>query len=294
MKLILRISLLSLILLLPTGYAYKRLDYREAMHINVCKELKGDVLVYLIFVDNKESIPWSQFDMKSTIDSVAVAIRWLMQKGKENGISIKIKSDYFIGKDFSIIKKNLPHGTVLNTIYESGLKNGLQEINSWADYITKKAGSTFNITEKDGIPDPGKPKNKERLIAYLRDEYHVESVVLLFMLNNYYKTDLSIPVNTFSTKDVEFAVVSYKYPSEIAHNILQLYGAADLYKTPFRRNEKKIEFMAKEFPNEIMQDPYAKSINKCEISEYTKYLIGWTDKLPSQYHELLTDKSVNF
>jgi hypothetical protein len=48
----------------------------------------------------------------------------------------------------------------------------------------------------------------------------------MFFVNNYFKADISIAMNTLSSDDIEFAIVSYKYPAEIAHNFLHLYGAA--------------------------------------------------------------------
>jgi hypothetical protein len=294
MRKLLNVLFLVAILTIADGFSFNRVDYRNAMYKNVCKDLKGEVLVYFIFVDSKETSPWTEFDIKTTIDSINIATKWLQQMAIINNISLKIKSDYYIGSPVSTIKRNLAYGTVQNTISSKGMKQGMRELNNWADAIAKKAGSSFNISEKDGIPDLPKPKNKERLIAYLRDEYKVESVAFLILLNNYYKTDISIPVNTMSTDDVEFAIVSYKYPSEIAHNILHLYGAADLYKTPYRRNEKKIKLLESLFPNEIMQDPYGKLINNLEISDYTKYLIGWKDQYPPSYSEFYTDKFNNF
>jgi hypothetical protein len=183
----------------------------------------------------------------------------------------------------------LPEESVEKTANTPNLKTGLENINKWADGIAKKVGETFNIGEKDGIPEIKKPKNKERLIAYLRDEYKVESVALLFMVNNYYKTDISFHANTFNTDDVEFSIVSYKFPTVISHSILNLFGASDLYSTPYRRNDKNIKFAEQEFPKDIMLDPYAKNIKNSEIGDFTKYLIGWTDKIDPKYEELFFD-----
>ncbi len=117
------------------------------------------------------------------------------------------------------------------TFDKLGLRKGLEELNTWGDNIAKRVGSTYVMPEKDGIPEIKNPRNKERLVAFLRDDHAVESVALLYLLNNYFRIDISVQVNTFDTNDVEFAIVSYKYPSEIAHNFLHLFGAADLYKT---------------------------------------------------------------
>ena len=289
-----RVLILGFVILFSTSFSLRRIDYRHAMFKNVCKDLKHDVLLYYIFIDNKSTSPWTEYDIQSTVDSVKVAIKWLQEQARLNNVPLKIKSDYFIGTDYATISKNLPQGSVLKSVTEPNIKTGLFNINSWADGIAKRVGVTLNIPEKDGIRDIKTPRNKERLIAYLRDTYQVESVALIFMVNNYFKTDISIQINTFNTEDVEFAVVSYKYPSEIAHNFLHLYGAADMYQTPFRRNEKRIKQLQEFFPNEVMMDPYAKNISHLEISDYTKYLIGWKNDYNQTYENLFTDKAYNF
>lgn len=287
---------LSIILLVITAiffaFSFKKFDYSKARNMNVCKSLKGDVLVYYIFVDTKTTTPWTQFDIQSTNDSINVALKWIREKAKSRNIDLKIKSDYYIGPEFSTIKKDLPEKSVETTIQTPNLKTGLENLNKWADFIAKKTGETFDLTQKDGIPDIKNPKNKERLVAYLRDEYKVESVALLYLVNNYYKTDISVYINSFDTEDIEFAIVSYKYPSAIAHSILNLFGAADLYQSPYRKAEKNITFAEQELPNDIMQDPYAKNIFNLKISPFTEYLIGWTDSLDSKYSDLLYDKGI--
>ena len=292
MRKIIFIFTLLTILLLPSGFTLKRLDFRKGMYKNVCKDLQGNVLVYFIFVDTKETTKWTEFDIQSTLDSMTVAINWLHKHAKKSNIQLNIKIDYYIGEEYTTISRNLPLGTVLRSSTEPNFHKGLQTINKWADHIARIAGTSFYLVEKDGIPEIKKPRNKERLIAFLRDENNVESVALLFMVNNYFKTDISLPVNIMSSDDVEFTIVSYKYPSEIAHNILHLFGAADLHQTSYRRHEKKIKFAEQEFPNEIMHDPFAKKISEMEISEFTKYLIGWIDTIDEKYHPLFLDKII--
>lgn len=294
MRFFTRFTFLTFIFLFSASFLIKRIDYRKGMFNNVCKDLKHDALVYFVFVDNKTTSPWTEFDIQSTIDSVGVAVRWLQEQARKNNIPLKIKSDYYIGPEFSTINRSLPQGSVSSSLTEPNVPAGVKNINAWADVIAKRIGTTLNISEKDGIPGIKSPRTKERLIAYLRDAYQVESVALIFFVNNYFKSDISIYINTFNTDDVEFAVVSYKYPSEIAHNILHLYGAADMYKTPYRRNENKIEQLQKMYPNEVMLDPYAKNISKLEISDYTKYLIGWKNDFDKDLENLFTDKAYNF
>jgi hypothetical protein len=277
-----------------SGFSNLKVDYRLGRYNNVCKDLKNDVLLYFVFVDTKTTSPWTEFDIRSTIDSMDVAVNWLEKQAENNKVNLHIKTDYYIGKEFATVTRNLPLGTVRESILQPNMKTGLEQINKWADNLSRKVGESFIITEKDGIPQQQNPRDTERLIAYLRDEFKVESVALVFMVNNYYRTDISLAVNTLTNSDVEFAIVSYKYPAEIAHNFLCLYGASDLYETPMRKSAKKIKMADEFFSNEIMQDSYAKNIWNLEISEFTKYLIGWTDELDPRYEPLLTDKTSIF
>jgi len=294
MKIIALLIFPIILTIIPSNYSLERLDYRKGRYTNVCKDLKGDVLLYFTFIDSRETSPWTEYDIQSTIDSVRVAIQWLHMQAKENDIVLNIIADFYIGQEYTTITKNLPSGSILNSVTEPSIRKGGELMNKWADGIARIAGSSMPIYEKEGIPEIKNPRNKERLVAYLRDQNNVESVALIFLLNNYYKSDISVQMNTMNTDDVEFAVVSYKYPTEIAHNFLHLYGAADMYPTLFRKNEKKIRFLQNEFPDEIMQDPYGKNIWDLEISEYTKYLIGWTDEIAARYEPYLTDKMMNF
>jgi len=294
MKIFLRPVLFCMILAFLTGFSYQRIDFRQGRYNNVCKDLRNDVLLYFVFIDTKTTTPWTDFDIRSTIDSMDLAVNWIEKQAQLNKVNLHIKTDYYIGKDYATLNRNLPLNTVKMSITEPDLKRGIEEVNKWADYLSRKVGDSFVISEKDGIPQQQSPRDTERLIAYLRDEFKVESVALVFMVNNYFRTDISSALNTLTTEDVEFAIVSYKYPAEIAHNFLALYGAADLYATPMRRSTNKIKLANELFSNEIMQDPYAKNIWGLEISDFTKYLIGWSNELDPKYEELLTDKIAKF
>jgi hypothetical protein len=256
--------------------------------------LRNEVLLYFIFVDSRETSPWTEFDIISTIDSIGVAVNWMEKKADESNIHLQIKTDYYIGNEYATINRNLPEGTLHESLTNPNLRKGTAALNKWSDDISRRAGESFYIVDKDGIPKTQPPKDAERLIAHLRDEYSTENVALMFLLNNYFRSDISIALNTLTNDNIEFAIVSYKYPSEIAHNFLHLYGAADLHQTPFRRSKRKIKMAEKMFEAEIMQDPYAKNINELSISDYTKYLIGWKDEVDSNYEILMTDKAVNF
>ncbi|PID91436.1 MAG: hypothetical protein CSA96_08425 [Bacteroidetes bacterium] len=287
---------LSLFLVMLTGIsaATPGFDFREGRYNNVCKDLRNDVLLYFVFVDTRTTYPWTEFDILTTIDSIQVAARWLEANAAEQGIDLHIKTDYYIGDEFATISKNLPKKTVRESLEAGNLHEGMRSLSRWGDFVSKIIGESLYIKEKDGIPMQKKPGTKERLIAYLRDEYQVESVAFMLMVNNYFRSDISLAINTLHNDDVEFAVVSYKYPSEIAHNFLHLYGAADLGASPFRRNPRKIRMATQAFPDDIMGDVYARPLQELEMGEFTKYLIGWSETLENEYEPLLTERFTLF
>jgi hypothetical protein len=279
--------LLFFILIAVCSASTPSFDFETGRYNNVCKDLKNDVLLYFVFVDTRTTSPWTEFDILTTIDSIQVAAKWLEEQARQNNIPLHIKTDYYIGDEFTTIEKNLPKKSVQAIVEEQNLIEGMKSLSRWGDYISKTIGESLYIREKDGIPTQKRPTNKERLIAFLRDEYQVESVAMMFMINNYFRSDISLSMNTLNNDDVEFSVVSYKYPSEIAHSLLHLYGAADLAESSFRRSPKKIRLAREAFPDDIMSDVYARSLNKLEIGDFSRYMIGWTEVLDDEYEPLL-------
>lgn len=294
MRSVLTYLILVSLVLVGTSASTPSIDFREGRYNNVCKSLHNDVLLYFVFIDSRDTSPWTEFDMLSTIDSIRVATHWLEKEAESLGIPLHIKTDFYIGDEYSTIQKNLPKASVNECIKELKLSEGMRSLSRWGDNISKTIGESVYIKEKDGIPALKNPGTKERLIAFLRDENQVESVALLFLVNNYFQTDISIAVNTMHNDDVEFAVVSYKYPSEIAHNFLHLYGAADLHKTYFRRNRANLKLSANAFPDDIMSEVFARPLNHLEIGPYTQYMIGWTEDLDKEYEPLMTERFTLF
>jgi hypothetical protein len=264
-------------------------DHSYARDHNVCKKLKGDVLLYLVFVDSKYTKPWTYFDIASTLDSAVVAMQWIEQQAKDNGQTLNISLKYFYVDSQLTVYKDLPKKSLYETLEKQKFKQARYSMNQWADAVAKKVGEAF---ERNGWqPDKHtKIKNKERLIAKIRDDEKVESVALMFMLNNYYKNDCSAAFNTSSNDDVEFAVTSYKNPKVIAHEFLHLFGSADMYNTKQNTKDNKlVKLTKKEFPNEVMTNKFIK-LEESYMSPITKYLIGWDEAIDENYRDALIVK----
>lgn len=260
---------------------------------NVCKTLTNKVVLYAVFVDSKYSLPWTAYDIESTLDSIKIAKDWLMEQAKEQEIPLEIEIVHHENNGVIPIAANFPRKTVKENIY---LSYGIRSMSGWADKVARVAGKSFPLDSSEKVATKNKMNNKERLVARLRDIYQTDNVALIYFLNNYHKDDISVAINTETDADVEFAIVSYKEPAVIAHEFLHLFGANDLYVRYADVKNKKLtsrkEAIANLHPDEIMLSAY-KNINKLTISPYTKYLIGWENELQSVYKEIMVGKKVN-
>ena len=200
-----------LMVVLLTAGTSTRNDLHLARQNNVCKILKEDVLLYFVFIDTRSTAPWTEFDILTTIDSIYVAEHWIEDQAKAAGVTLNIKTDYYIGNEFTTINRSMPKSTIRESLTEPNQERALSSMNRWADNIAKTVGSSLYIKDKDGIPRVKPPATRERLVAFLRDEYAVESVALMFLINNYYNDDISATINHMVTDEIEYAVVSYKY-----------------------------------------------------------------------------------
>lgn len=284
-------TVLLLLGIVFSASAQRKVKYDNAIsrNHNVCKKLKGEVLLYLIFVDSKYTKPWTYYDIASTLDSAVAAIHWIEQQAKENGQPLNISLKYFYADSQMTVYKDLPKKSLYETIEKQKLKQANYSMNQWSDAIAKKIGEAY---ERNGwqADKHTKIKSKERLIAKLRNDENVESVALMYMVNNYYKKDYSAAFNTTSNEDVEYAVTSYKNPKTIAHEFLHLFGSADMYNTEHKgRDSKLVKLTNKEFPNEIMTNKPIK-LEEAYMSPITKYLIGWDETINENYRAALIEK----
>lgn len=83
-----------------------------------------------------------------------------------------------------------------------------------------------------------KPKDREKLLARLRDLHQTDNVGLIYFINNFYSDEVSVVLHASEDYTPEYGVVSFKNPGVIAHEFLHLFGATDLYLSPFDKKKK--------------------------------------------------------
>jgi hypothetical protein len=252
---------------------------------NVCKSLDGKVVLYAIFVDSKYTGPWTDYDMASTKDSICEAIAWIQQKANEDSIPLNISLQIHQSSDGKIpLKGDLKKKTLSATIYGQQWAAAERDIFKWSDKLASMAARSLPKENSTSTRIKNNLRNRERLIARLRDYHQTDNVALVYFINNYYKDEVSLAFNTDSDRNVEFAVVSYKNPSVIAHEFLHLFGAEDMYVTSFdKKLQKKYhEKLNALYPNEVMTNSQM-NLDSMEISDFTKYLIGWDKELSENF-----------
>lgn len=167
--------------------------------------------------------------------------------------------------------------------------NGYKKLDKWADLIAKTAGQSLPKDVSKIIRPPASITERELLIARLRDIHKTDNVALIYFVNNFYKKETSFAIHTRSSNNIEYAVISFKNSAVIAHELLHLFGATDLYISHYdhkRKMQKKKKVVMKEFPDEIMAYSYRR-IETLTISPITKYLIGWDYQLDPKYKNIL-------
>ena len=234
--------------------------------------LKDTVVLYAIFVDSKQTKPWKGYDIQTTLDSINKATCWIEDQAQKAGIDVHIKVEYPVGNGGKIpIKGELYRRSFSGLLTEKGISY----VDKWANRIAAKAHQTLPKEQSPEVTTLNRPKDRERLIARLRDLHRSEGVALMFFVNNYYQQDISATIYA-STRSplnpMEYAVVSYKEPGTIAHEFLHLFGAIDLYRWNHR------DFLDTYFSKAVMVNPH-QDLNFMEMSEISQYLVGWTKKL---------------
>lgn len=286
--------IVGIILSLSCNHKYYRTKNAYAIgtvNNNVCKKLYGDVLIYAIFVDTRQAKPWTGYDISSTLDSVRKSIAWIEGKAKASNIPLKIKLDFHVNKGKIPIEQHLYGESLSDMLFST---DGVDMIDNWANAIARKASNAFPEDTSVVATTKNTITNRERLIARLRDKHKTDNVVLMYFINNYYTDELSLAMFTSADRKTEFSIVSFKYPAVIAHEFLHVFGALDLYISPFEKKKKAVKnrvAIMKAYPNEVMAYAY-RQIEKLDISPMTQYLIGWKDSLSESDRKLLVGKKI--
>ena len=260
---------------------------------NVCKTLQGKTVIYAVFVESKYTDPWTTFDINSTLDSIHVAAEWLEEEARQSGVSLNVQVDYHQTEQNVIPITGKLSGKTLSGTLQRG---GVRHVDQWANKVGKIALKTFPKDTSSVTNTKVRPKDRERLIARLRDKHGTDNIALVYFINNYYSNEKSVALHCTSQTEAEYAVVSFKEPSIIAREFLRLFGAWDLtgphyYNT--RRKTRQVHKVRKEFPHDLMTFSN-KNLDSLEIGAFTQYLIGWEEQLEDKHLRFVYGNQLHF
>lgn len=285
-KHLLQLSLMMLLLssCIPIRYAFyggQKLEVTTREN-NVCKTLKGKTVIYAVFVESKYTDPWTTFDINSTLDSIHVAAAWLEEEARQSGVTLTVDVDYHQTEQNVIPISGKLSGKTLSATLQRG---GVRHVDQWANKVGKIALKTFPKDTSSVTNTKVRPKDRERLIARLRDKHGTDNIALVYFINNYFADEKSVALHCASDTEAEYAVVSFKEPSIIAQEFLRLFGAWDLNGPQYyynRRSARQINKVRKEFPRDLMTSSN-KNLDSLEIGLFTQYLIGWEEQLEDKH-----------
>ena len=238
-------------LFLFTLFAYAQ--SRDPKGIGSAKELTGNTYILEVFISDQNN-NWLYEEKLDIINKYYEAINWIQNQSRRYNINVNFEGGNF-GLDSDIKINNIEYGTasgnenidmVSTVLKKIGYENSLSFYN-WA--INNNFDNTFVLIFVKGM-------GTGYAIAYdtdimNKDLYYLEGAIL-------YEKYLN---------GQELA------SSSIAHEMLHIYGAWDLYAT-FQQS-REIEQLAKiYFPNSIMHR-VSYNINELDIDSLTAWRIGW-------------------
>ena len=218
------------------------------------KDLSGEVLFLVCYI----SIPGDSWDIQEKdemLSKVRHAENWLTSQAEK----------FSVGISFENVLLDEGNDIIFDSI-EPGLATGKERVD-WVSRILKKLGY----------------KNAKQAYRKVRKIYRTDNIVVLIMSKGSGRPYSMRYAKGYSKKKyfMEGAIIYNSYPNGtpiplaavIAHELLHLYGAWDLYTTyaqTIERQQKAQEL----YPNDIMLR-VDHNINSLNINNLTAWLIGW-------------------
>lgn len=229
------------------------------------KRLEGDIYVLCFYVgtpsnpvNERVHVPWTQ--------ELFEAEAWLKRQAAHWGKSLDFtNATYGINGEITFLPEVIPTDPAKadafffpETVYRAQhfkdgwdvsefIRKNLTDCDQWISIILcNLRGRSFAC-----------PVN-ERLVSFDDKKFFLESCVV-------FRNDAWPPFNKTTS-------------ASLAHEILHLFGASDLYAHNKSEWESETEYRRR-YPNSIMLgSPYG--LSKNEMDETTAWLVGWTDRMP--------------
>lgn len=124
----------------------KEIDASWGRNRNIAGKLIDKTVVYTFFVDSKNTLPFSGFDVASTKDSLQRVFDWVGNQATIHGQNLEIVPMYYQKGSQNTVKKNFPFKTINDAIgdeKENVFK--LKKLKSWANGIARMAAKDIQL-----------------------------------------------------------------------------------------------------------------------------------------------------
>lgn len=230
---------------------------RPFFELGVNKDLKDKIKVHLFFINDNES-SWDEETISAYMNKqITPGLKYLESQASRFGISlnlstVKYKTDSHL-KYNGVISKRTETADIMNRIavqlgYENQekLQQDLANENPYGEVIlmavVNKDGISYTSSQATG--SPGGISNIEYCVVF----------------TSYLNKNFGIDQNTHMA-------------ATVAHEILHLYGAEDIYEDTYKETAKQL------CPDDIMLLDYL-NIEQMKVSKYTAYSMGWSKTSP--------------
>ncbi|MFK5856635.1 MAG: hypothetical protein QM503_10925 [Bacteroidota bacterium] len=216
--------------------------------------LTDDVLLLVCFISTPND-NWSSVEKTEMLNNLVQTENWLKEQSQKYDVKINFKQ----------VLLNEGNDIIFDTI-EPGLASGKERVD-WVYRVIKKIGYC----------------NSKQACRKIRSKYNVDNIIVIIIAHGNgrpYSMQYAKGINK-KKYFTEGMIVYNKYLSGapmpttavLAHELLHLFGAWDLYKTYAQTYDRQIK--AHElYPNDIMLR-IDHNINTLEIDNLTAWQIGW-------------------
>ena len=217
------------------------------------KMLKGKTYSLLFFLSDEQS-EWSYIEKQRIVQQITDAEIWLVEQASKYNHTLQFEHGFF-GWDQDIHFGNMPQGN----------RSGKEDV-----FLTNKIIQKVGYTSQSQLMEHIPADNIQLLFLFKRDGVSYAFPYSPNVADEFFLEGMSI-YHRFNEKTPQCT-------SCIAHEMLHLFGAWDLYQS-FQTTKAQEDQAKKQFPNSIMlRTSY--NIDELSIDPVTAWRIGWVDDLP--------------
>lgn len=205
----------------------------------ICQALTGKIFWSFVYVDDAES-GWSRTEKEAQDRKNVKVIQYLKEEGRKEGVYLRMfNKTWTVRVSYAMRQENR---------------------SSWTEDFAKTAGF---------------PSFRD-LNRSLQKQYPGGQIFFVFLVNKSGRAFASSSVNE-GAADAEYCVVYRGEPGSILHEVLHVFGAADLYYPP-----QVAQAAGRILGESVMMN------SDCQVlDDLTKYLIGWHRQPTAKARQLL-------